>query len=145
MNFWAGPITGFSSANDTTRGWPTYPPRDPTNHAPTGTAAEVRRGWAANLERWMPFNLAAFLSVAGPSTYFTQMVWYASYEGFLPCPTAPDTCIGVPSTDMHRPLGAPLGLRQQLSQYKWQRRFEHAVVTLDLEDPLGPGTSIAWS
>jgi hypothetical protein len=28
--------------------------------------------------------------------------------------------------------------------YTWVRHFEHAVVTLDLNDPLGPGTSIVW-
>ena len=28
--------------------------------------------------------------------------------------------------------------RVQLSKYKWIRHFEHAVVTLDLEDPLDP-------
>ena len=46
---------------------------------------------------------------------------------------------------MHKPLGPPLGPRQQLSAYRWVRRFEHAVVTLDLDEPLGPGTSIVWT
>ena len=72
---------------------------------------------------------------------------YASYQGFLPCPEAPDTCCTPQPLypEMHRALGAPLGPRAALGQYKWQREFEHAVVTLDLEDPLGPGTSIVWS
>ena len=146
MNYWAGPIVGFSAAKDNTSGWPVFAPQDPRNRAPTGTRAEVVQGWAELLNQWLPFNLASFLTVAGPSTYFTQMVWYAAFQGFVPCPQAPDTCCTPQPLypDMHRPLGAPLGARQQLGPYRWARHFEHAVVTLDLDDPLGPGTSIVW-
>ena len=38
MNYWAGPITGFSRYGNTS-GWPTYAPHDATNHAPNGTKA----------------------------------------------------------------------------------------------------------
>ena len=141
VNYWAGPITGFAG------GWPKYAPNDANNHTPNGTKAEVARGWAKLLQTWLSFNLASFLTVAGPSTYFTQMVWYASFQGFLPCPTAPDSC-STPQPfypELFKPLGPPAGPRKQAGPYRWVRQFEHAVVTLDLTDPLGPGTSIVWS
>lgn len=144
MNYWPGPITRFPDAPDATRGWPAYAPLDPVNHAPNGTTADIVAGWTALLEQWLPFNLAAFLSVAGPSSFFTQMVWYASFQGFAPCPATPGTCVDPVYPDMHKPLGAPLGPRVQVGPYKWVRRFAHAVVTLDLDEPLGPGTSIVW-
>ena len=147
VNYWAGPITGFSQYGNTS-GWPTYAPDDASNRTPNGTKAEVVRGWSHLLETWLPFNLASFLTVAGPSTYFTQMVWYAAFQGFLPCPTAPDSCCTpqpfYPEL-FTKSLGAPAGPRQQVGAYRWVRHFEHAVVTLDLTDPLGPGTSIVWS
>ena len=34
-------------------------------------------------------------------------------------------------------LGHPLGLREQVGAYKWVRHFEHATVTVDLNDPVG--------
>jgi len=145
VNYWPGPITRFSNAPDATGGWPEYAPGDVVNRAPNGTAAEVVAGWTALLETWLPFNLAAFLSVAGPTTYFSQMVWYAPFQGFAPCPASPGTCVDPQYPDMLRPLGAPLGARTQVGAYKWVRTFEHAVVTLDLDEPLGPGTSIVWS
>ena len=103
-------------------------------------------GWQRQLTKWLPFNLAMFLSVAGPCTYFTQMVWYASFQCFAPCPTAPDTCTAPTPfyPEMHRKLGAPAGPRTQQGKYKWVRHFEHAVVTVVLEEPLGPGTTIVW-
>ena len=150
VNYWPGPIVGFAqagSANDNARGLPVYAAGDPHNHAPNGTTrGEVMAGWQEQMAEWLPFNLAMFLSVAGPSTYFTQMVWYASSEGFLPCPAAPDTCCAPRPffPEMHKPLGKPLGPRKQLGGYKWVRRFEHAVVSVDLDEPLGPGTAIEW-
>eukprot|EP01043_Picozoa_sp_COSAG02_P009163 COSAG02_NODE_307_length_25111_cov_5.306693_3_plen_467_part_00 len=146
VNYWAGPIIGFSQAQDNTRGFPLYAPEDPDNRVPNGTRAEVFAGWQRQLTKWLPFNLAMFLSVAGPRTYFTQMVWYASFQGFVPCPDAPSTCCAPTPfyPDMHRSLGAPKAPRRQVAKYKWVRDFENAAVTLDLEDPLGPGTSIVW-
>ena len=146
INYWAGPIVGFPppSTHDNASGWPVFAPQDPTNRAPNGTRLQVVQGWARLLEQWFPFNLASFLTVAGPGTYWTQMVWYAAYQGFVPCPQAPDACVQPAYADLGRPLGAPLGARRQLGPYRWVRSFEHAVVTLDLEDPLGPGTSIVW-
>ena len=145
LNCWPGPITRFPQAPDATRGWPAYAPGDPANTAPNGTTAEIVAGWTALLEKWLPFNLAAFLVVAGPSTYFSHNVWYAAFQGFAPCPAAPGTCVSPEYPDLSRPLGAPLGPRAQLGPYRWARSFEHAVVTLDLDEPLGPGTSIVWS
>jgi hypothetical protein len=146
VNYWAGPIIGFAKTNDNTSGLPKYAPDDPHNRVPNGTRAEVIEGWQQLLTKWLPFNLAMFLSVAGPRTYFTQMVWYASFQGFMPCPDAPDTCCAPTPfyPEMHKKLGPPKGPRLQLAKYKWVRHFEHAVVTLDLEEPLGPGTSITW-
>ena len=91
VNYWAGPIVGFEKRypGDHASGLPVYAAHDPHNHAPNGTLAQVYAGWQQRLKRWLPFNLAMFLSVAGPSTYFTQMVWYASFQGFVPCPKAP--------------------------------------------------------
>ena len=40
-----------------------------------GTKAQVYEGWQKILTKWLPFNLAMFLTVAGPSTYFNQMVY----------------------------------------------------------------------
>jgi hypothetical protein len=146
VNYWAGPIIGFSKATDNTHGMPIYAPGDMQNRVPNGTRAEVFAGWQRQLTKWLPFNLAMFLSVAGPRTYFTQMVWYASFQGFAPCPTAPDTCTAPTPfyPEMHRKLGAPAGPRTQQGKYKWVRHFEHAVVTVDLEEPLGLATSIVW-
>ena len=138
-NYWPGPIVGFGAG-----GWPTFAPGDRANVAPSGTPAEVVAGWTALLEKWLPFNLAAFLTVAGPATYFTQAAWYASYQGFAPCPAAPGTCVDPAYPDLQRSLGPPRGPRAQVGAYKWVREFEHASVSLDLDDPLGPGTAIAW-
>jgi hypothetical protein len=149
VNYWAGPFIGFEkrSAGNNAAGFPMFAPGDPVNKAPNGTLAEVYQGWQAIQTKWLPFNLAMFLSVAGPSTYFTQMVWYAANQGVLPCPEAPNTCC-TPTPfypAMHNQLGAPAGPRVQLSAYKWVRHFAHATVTVDLDEPLGPGTSIVWS
>jgi len=146
MNYWAGPITGFSKYGNTS-GWPTYAPEDPINIAPNGTSAQVVQGWTERLLKWLPFNLASFLTVAGPSTYFTQMVWYSPYQGFLPCPSSPDSCCTPQPMypELHKPLGAPSGPRRQVGPFRWVRQFQNALVTLDLTDPLGPGTSIVWS
>lgn len=149
VNYWAGPITGFSKADDHTRGFPLYAPADPHNAPPNGTSrAQVFEGWQRKLTEWLPFNLAMFLSVAGPRTYFTQMVWYAASQGFAPCPAAPDSCCAPAPfyPEMQRRLGPPAGPRVRLPghAYRWVRHFKHAVVTVDLEQPLGPGTSIVW-
>jgi len=139
---------GFPTHADNMSGWPVFAPQDPLNHAPNGTKQEVIQGWGKIMAQWLPYNLATFLTVAGPTTYFTQMVWYAAFQGFVPCPQAPDTCIDpqpIYATLMNKPLGPPLGARQQLGTYRWVRHFQHAVVTLDLDDPLGPGTSIVWN
>jgi hypothetical protein len=143
MNYWPGPIVNL------VEGWPTYASNDVNNTAPSGTRAQRFQGWQALMTKWFPFNLAMFLSVAGDSTYFTQLMWYAFDQGFIPCPDAPGTC-AAPTPFypmMHNKLGKPKGLRIPVagSKYKWVRTFEHAVVTLDLEDPLGAGTSIVWS
>ena len=142
------PIVGFKkrTPGDNASGFPMYAAGDPNNVAPTGTRAEIFEGWKQILSKWLPFNLAMFLIVAGDRSYFTQMVWYAAFEGFMPCPDAPDSCMA-PSPfypEMHKPLGPPAGPRQVLSTYKWVRHFEHATVTVDLDEPLGPGTSIVW-
>jgi hypothetical protein len=138
LNTWPGPITRFAG------GWPAYAPGDPANSAPAGTPAQIVAGWTALLEKWMPFNLAAFLTVAGPSTYFTQAAWYAAYQGFAPCPETPGVCCSPDYPDLRRALGPPLGPRRQLGPYKWARSFQHAEVTLDLDEPMGPGTAIVW-
>ena len=137
---------GFPTTKDNMSGWPVFAPQDPVNHAPNGTKLQIVQGWGKLMAQWLPFNLASFLTIAGPSSYFTQMVWYAAFQGFVPCPLAPDSCVDPTHLYdiMRKPLGPPLGLRQQLGPYKWVRHFQHAVVTLDLEDPLGPGTSIVW-
>ena len=82
------------------------------------------------------FTLAAFLAVAGDSSFFSYASNSAhnSYEmGYTPW-----------REEYGWPLGKPLGPRKQLGGYKWVRRFEHAVVTVDLDEPLGPGTAIEW-
>eukprot|EP00041_Stephanoeca_diplocostata_P014850 m.280754 g.280754 ORF g.280754 m.280754 type:complete len:474 (+) comp19828_c0_seq3:363-1784(+) len=139
-NFWPGPYIGFKN------GWPIFAPEDPHNKAPTGTSAEIYQGWQAQLEKYLTFNLAAFLTVAGSNTYFTYFVWYPTWEGFVECSAAPSTCAAPPQWYplMAKQLGPPTGARVQTAAYRWQRTFAHAVVTLDLDDPLGAGTSIVW-
>jgi hypothetical protein len=148
LNYWPGPIVGFPPPGNNSSGWPMYAPNDPVHRTPNGTRAEVIQGWTDLLSAWLPYNLASFLTVAGPSSYFTEMAWYAAVQGFAPCPDAPDSC-AFPTPQaaavMNNSLGPPLGPRVQLGPYKWVRKFAHAVVTLDLDEPLGPGTSIVWS
>jgi hypothetical protein len=160
VNYWPGPMIDLSKRKpgDNSSGWPIYAPGDKENRAPNGTKAQVVEGWQHMLTKWFPFNLAMFLSVAGESTYFTQSVWYASNQGSVACPADPDSCTA-PSPfypDMQRSLGPPLGPRTPVqiqqrdgtyttSKYKWVRHFQHAVVTVDLDEPLGPGTSIVWN
>jgi len=150
-SFWAGPYVGFSTEEGLAKGWPRYH----DNSQPCGsnstqglncTAAQHYAGWRAALARWLPFNLASFLSVAQPTTWFTQAVWYEVHQGFVPCDDAPDTCALASSfyaDYLKRPLGAPRGRRVKVGPYQWTREFEHATVTLDLTSPL-EGTSIVF-
>ena len=119
--------------------WPAYA----SGTQPCGTncsAAEQYAGWRSALVKYLPFNLAAFLTVAQENTWFTQAVWYEDRQGFIPCPDAPDTC-ATPADFyaeyLDRPLGPPLGARRKVAAYRWTREFEHATVTLDLDDPVG--------
>ena len=142
-SFWAGPYHGVMTyfdhtepcgANDTKWG------------GPNCTAAQKNEGWKSELVKWLPFNLASFLSVAGPNTWFTQAVWYADNQGFFPCPDAPGTCMvdsSFYSDYLARPLGAPLGPRNvdASNKFKWTREFAHATVTLDLTEPLSSGVA----
>eukprot|EP00466_Bigelowiella_natans_P008639 jgi/Bigna1/82827/fgenesh1_pg.98_\ len=141
LSFWAGPYTGF------TNGWPSFSANDPYNNTtPEGTSSQLYEAWRAQLLKYLPFNLASFLLVANERTYFTQAVWYELHQGFVPCPDAPDTC-AAPSewySLLDKPLGPPLGPRTQEGAYRWRREFANATVTLDLDEPLGPGTSIDW-
>ena len=106
------------SPGDNSSGLPVFAKGDTTNRTPNGTHAEVVQGWKDMQAKWQPFNLAMFLSVAGRGTYFTQMVWYASFEGFLPCPNSPGSCLAPDPFFplMQRPLGAPAGPRVQLGR-----------------------------
>lgn len=139
-SFWAGPYTTPSFEHT---GWPAYA----NGVQPCGvncTASQQYAGWRSALVKYLPFNLAAFLTVAGPNTWFTQAVWYEDHQGFFPCPEAPNTC-AMPDDFyagyLKRPLGAPKGRRQKEGAYKWTREFEKATVTLDLNQPLA-GSSI---
>ena len=73
----AGPITRFNTNTSSSgHGLPMFAPGDKNNIAPTtGTTAEVYAWWRAQLEKYLTFNLAAFLTVASSRSYFTQMVW----------------------------------------------------------------------
>jgi hypothetical protein len=147
-SFWAGPYAGFEPrGKGPGSGWPRYfDDSEPCGATRTNcTDAELYRGWAVELTRWLPFNLAAFLSVASRTAFFTQAVWYELHQGFVPCPEAPDSCAfpqgGYPL--LSRPLGPPLGRREALGQYRWRRRFANATVIVDLDDPLS-GSSIVF-
>eukprot|EP01079_Euglenida_sp_SAG-EU17-18_P006984 gene6984-1248_t len=99
---------------------------------PNCTSTQLYEGWQAELTKYLPFNLASFLSVAQPNTWFTQAVWYEDRQGFAPCPDAPGTCALDPSfyaDYLKKPLGTPQGMRQKVAPYKWVREFEHATVT----------------
>ena len=150
-SFWAGPYVGFSTEEGLAKGWPRYHDNSQPcgSKSPQGlncTAAQHYAGWRAELARWLPFNLASFLTVAQPNTWFTQAVWYALDQGFTPCDDAPDTCAldsSFYADYLKKPLGAPKGRRVKVGAYKWTREFEHATVTLDLTSPL-EGTSIVF-
>lgn len=141
-SFWAGPYTGFEPAGEGVgSGWPRYfDGSQPCGKAKKScTRDELYAGWRRELQRYLPFNLAAFLTVASRTTFFTQAVWYELHQGFVPCPEAPDTC-ALPSEGypmLRKRLGVPLGPREQLGQHRWRRHFEYATATLDLNDPLG--------
>lgn len=110
----------------------------------SGTQAQIYTGWQKELTKYLPFNLASFLLVAAENTWFTQAVWYELHQGFVNCPDAPSTCASPPGwyPELGKPLGAPLGPRKQLAQYKWRRDFANATVIVDLNDPLA--SSIAF-
>ena len=103
------------------------------------TLTQLYDGWRAQLVKYLPFNLAAFLSVAQSNTWFTQAVWYADNQGFVPCPKEPGTC-AMPNdfyaSYLKKPLGKPKGARVLVGSYKWTREFEHATVTVDLNNPV---------
>ena len=104
-------------------------------------------GWKKALAKYLPFNLAAFLSVATPTTWFTQAVWYADDQGFYTCPDAPTTCAAPEdfyADYLQKPLGKPLGARKAAGPYKWTREFEHASVTLDLNGDPVEGSGITF-
>jgi hypothetical protein len=140
-SFWAGPYTGFSTLPGPGKGWPEYANgTQPCGAAQRNcTTADLYTGWRAKLQQYLEFNLASFLLIASPTSFFTQAVWYELHQGFVPCPEAPDAC-ALPEDFyplLKKPLGRPLGERVAMGAYRWSRRFTHANVSVDLEDPLG--------
>ena len=140
-SFWAGPYSRVMAYADHTEPCGT---NDVKWGGPNCTTAQKNEGWKSELVKWLPFNLASFLSVAGPNTWFTQAVWYADDQGFFPCPDAPNTCMvdsSFYSDYLTTPLGPPLGPRKvdASNAHKWTREFAHATVTLDLTKPLSSG------
>jgi hypothetical protein len=148
---WAGPYVGFSTESGLSKGWPKYhdnsqPCGSNSTQGANCTAAQHMMGWRDELIKWLPFNLASFLSVAQQNTWFTLAVWYSDNQGFAPCPDNPASCAFDPSfySDyLKQPLGKPLNVRQKVGYYKWTREFEHATVTVDLTSPL-EGTKIVF-
>jgi hypothetical protein len=140
-SFWAGPYTGFGS-----HGGPQYA-KGVQPFPANATTAEQNIGWKKALTKYLPFNLAAFLTVAQPNTWFTQAVWYADFQGFYPCPDAPTTC-QMPddfyASYLKKPLGAPAGPRKKVGEYKWTREFAHATVTLDLNGDFASASGVAF-
>ena len=132
------------------KGWPEYHDQSQPcgRHSAQGvncTAAEHYKGWQDELDKWLPFNLASFLSVAQANTWFTQAVWYQDNQGFAPCRSDPGSCAFDPSfySDyLKQPLGRPLNVRAKVGDYKWVREFEHATVTVDLNSPLEGSTIV---
>ena len=107
----------------------------------------MKVGWRKASEKYLEFNLAAFLTVAQQNTWFTQAVWYELHQGFVPCTNAAcdDTTLGKDfyADFFKKPLGQPQGLRERVGPYKWTREFKHATVTLDLDNPVA-GSSIKF-
>ena len=96
-------------------------------------------GWRAALLAKFEFAFASILLVAGPNVYQTYGVWYEMHQGFIDCPTQPETCC-TPSSwypQLSKQLGAPLGRRAQVAAYHWTREFEHAHVEVDFTSPNG--------
>jgi len=150
-SFWAGHYVGFSSEPGPGHGWPKYFDNSQPCGSKSSTGTHCTRdqlysGWRQQLEKYLPFNLAAFLTVAQANTWFTQAVWYQDQQGFMPCPDRPNSCAlgdSFYADYLKKPLGSPKGLRKKVSAYKWTREFEHATVTLDLNNPLG-GSGIVF-
>lgn len=152
-SFWPGPFVGFSRGPGLASGWPVYHDdtqpcgtNDTVYGGPNCTQAQHMAGWRAMLTKYLPFNLASFLSVAASNTWFTYAVWYADNQGFYTCADDPDSCAtpnNFYSDYLDKPLGVPLGPRKAVGAYKWTREFEHATVTVDLSDPVG-GSGIAF-
>jgi hypothetical protein len=109
-------------------GWPTYP-APPSPH--------TMDAWRSALLDKFEFAFAATLLVAAPNVYQTYGVWYEMHQGFVDCPTQPSTCCTPPQwyPQLSKPLGAPLGPREQVGPYHWTRDFEHARVDVDLAAP----------
>jgi hypothetical protein len=80
-SFWAGFYTNTGGGPSAGLGahWPKYfddsQPCGIHSTTPNCTRKQLYNGWKAELEKYLPFNLAAFLTVAGTNTWFTQAVW----------------------------------------------------------------------
>jgi hypothetical protein len=94
--------------------------------------------WRHSLIDHFQFAHALALSVIESNVYwFYGGTWYSQSDGFIPCPKDPESC-RAPSNwypGLNKPLGLPLGKRYLIGEYIWERKFEHAIVHLDLVHP----------
>lgn len=90
-------------------------------------------------------SLAPFLIVANERTWLSYAWFYDADTGYVPCDDDPQSC-SVPQgwySDFARPLGQPLGPAHSDGNTRWSRAFQHAQVSIDLQDRAK--SSITWS
>ena len=90
---------------------------------------------------------AAYLLTVAPGSYISYNWWYQVRDGYVPCPTAPNTC-SCPDDwypVLKKPTGKPLGVRTSVmggTGHRWNREFEQVSVTVDLGN--FSDVSIVW-
>ena len=116
---------------------PSYPELYPVK-SPV-TLAQARA--AAGSERFITQALAPYLIVANPNIWWSYAWFYSPNSGWYPC--SDESCIG--PTEWYplfsKKLGEPIS-PPSCSGFKWVRKYAHADVSVDLEDP--EAASITW-
>ena len=117
---------------------PSYPALYPVQ-SPV-TLAEARN--AAGSDRFITQALAPFLIVANRNIWWSYAWFYSPSSGWYPC--TDDSCVGPAEWYplFSKPLGEPISPPTCTGGFKWTRKYAHAQVFVDLEDP--SAARITW-
>ena len=117
---------------------PTYPTAYPVP-SPT-TVAEARE--VAQSEAFLTQALAPYLIVANSNLWWSYAWFYSPNSGWYPCED--ESCIGPKEwyPTFSKPVGEPLSEPACNGGYKWTRKYEHADVYVDLQNP--SAATITW-